>query len=160
AGPNGVPNGNAYPASANSFRYAINPPGRKAAANLLDSVLEVGSGELEGCPTRPCPQAISVDDPGIFVVNYRHEPVGLRVYDPNRTAPDGKPGMQANGLAGDLAYALGPTGGITQFPPHINRGGDMPGDPFTPMLRTYTGDNVRLRLHAGGHEEEHNVTLH
>jgi hypothetical protein len=28
------------------------------------------------------------------------------------------------------------------------------------MLRTYTGDNVRLRLHAGGHEEEHNVTLH
>lgn len=182
AGPNGVPNGNAYPATANSFRYAINPPGRKAAANLLDSVLEVGSGELEGCPTRPCPQAISVDDPGIFVVNYRHEPVGLRVYDPNRTAPDGKPGMQANGLAGDLAYALqtrtdraipalnlapsaitsatGPTGGITQFPPHINRGGDMPGDPFTPMLRTYTGDNVRLRLHAGGHEEEHNVTLH
>jgi hypothetical protein len=28
------------------------------------------------------------------------------------------------------------------------------------MLRTYTGDNVRLRVHAGGHEEEHNVTLH
>lgn len=90
--------------------------------------------------------------------------------------------MQADGLAGDLSYALqsrtdraipamnmapsaitsavGPTGGTTLFPPHINKAGSEPGDPFTPMLRTYSGDNVRLRLHAGGHEEEHNVTLH
>ncbi len=106
----------------------------------------------------------------------------LRVYDPNKVGPDGKRGMQADGLGGDLAYAMqsrtdraipamnlapnlitsatGPTGGTTLFPPHINQGGAEPGDPFTPMLRTYTGDNVRLRVHAGGHEEEHNVTLH
>src|SRR5690606_34679626 len=118
----------------------------------------------------------------IFVVNYRHEPLGLRVYDPQRMAPDGKPGMQADGLAGDLSHALqsrtdraipalnlapsaitsavGPTGGTTLFPPPINSAGDLPGDPFTPILRTYSGDNVRLRLNAGGHEEEHNVTLH
>ena len=182
AGPNGVPNPQAFPATADSFRYAINPPVRNNASTLLEGVVEVQGGQVPGCPTRPCPQAISVDDPGMFVVNYRNEPLALRVYDPNKVGPDGKRGMQADGLGGDLAYAMqsrtdraipamnlapnlvtaatGPTGGTTLFPPHINRGGAEPGDPFTPMLRTYTGDNVRLRVHAGGHEEEHNVTLH
>ena len=182
AGPNGIPNAQAYPASADSFRYAINPPVRQKASNLLESVVESRGGLTPGCPSRPCPQAISVDDPGMFVVNYRNEPLALRVFDPNKVAPDGKRGMQADGLAGDLAFAMqtrtdraiaamnlspaaitqavGPTGGITQFPPHINKAGAEPGDPFTPMLRTYSGDNVRLRMHAGGHEEEHNVTLH
>ncbi|WP_409280957.1 manganese-oxidizing multicopper oxidase MnxG [Pseudomonas defluvii] len=182
AGPDGIPNAQAFPATADSFRYAINPPVRKAAASLLEAVAEARGGLLPGCPSRPCPQAISVDDPGMFVVNYRNEPLALRVFDPNRIGPDGKRGMQADGLAGDLAYgmqsrtdraipamnlapsavtsAVGPTGGTTLFPPHINKGGSEPGDPFTPMLRTYSGDNVRLRMHAGGHEEEHNVTLH
>ncbi|MCU0074958.1 hypothetical protein N8H71_25470 [Pseudomonas koreensis] len=182
AGPNGVPNPQAFPATADSFRYAINPPVRNNASSLLEGVLEVQGGQVPGCPNRPCPQAISVDDPGMFVVNYRNEPLALRVYDPNKVGPDGKRGMQADGLGGDLAYAMqsrtdraipamnlapnlvtaatGPTGGTTLFPPHINKGGSEPGDPFTPMLRTYTGDNVRLRVHAGGHEEEHNVTLH
>ncbi|WCM53335.1 hypothetical protein OH720_10070 [Pseudomonas sp. WJP1] len=181
AGPDGIPDADAFPATADSFRYAINPPARKTAANLLESVVEVASGQLLTCPSRPCPQAISASDPGIFVVNYRHEPLGLRIYDPNKMAPDGKRGMQADGLAGDLAHALqnrtdraipalnlapsaitaatGPTGGVTLLPKHINRG-DLPGDPFTPTLRTYTGDNVRLRVNAGGHEEEHNVTVH
>lgn len=181
AGPDGVPDAGAYPVSADSFRYAINPPGRADASNLLESVVEVAGGQPIGCTSRPCPQAISVDDPGIFVVNYRSEPVGLRIYDPAKLAPDGKPGMQADGLAGDLAYALqsrtdraipalnlapsainsasGPTGASTVFPPHVNLA-DQPGDPFTPLLRTYSGDNVRLRVNAGGHEEEHNVTLH
>lgn len=182
AGPDGRPDPAAYPVSANSFRYAINPPVRRDASRLLENSVELAGGQVPGCPTRPCPQAISAEDPGVFVVNYRHEPLGLRVYDPNRIAPDGKPGMQAAGLAGDLAHALqsrtdrripalnlapsavaqavGPTGGTTSFPPHINAAGDLPGDPFTPLLRTYTGDNVRLRVHAGGHEEEHNVTIH
>jgi hypothetical protein len=182
AGPDGIPNAQAFPATADSFRYAINPPVRKAAASLLEAVAEARGGLMPGCPSRPCPQAISVDDPGMFVVNYRNEPLALRVFDPNRIGPDGKRGMQADGLAGDLAYgmqsrtdraipamnlapsavtsAVGPTGGTTLFPPHINKGGSEPGDPFTPMLRTYSGDNVRLRMHAGGHEEEHNVTLH
>lgn len=182
AGPDGIPNPVAYPVTSETFRYAINPPVRKSAASLLDSVVEAAGGELEGCPNRPCPQAISADDPGIYVVNYRHEPLAMRIYDPERIAPDGKPGMQAAGLAGDLAFAmqsrtdraiaalnlapsqvlnaLGPTGANTSLPPHINRAGDQPGDPFTPMLRTYTGDNVRLRVIAGGHEEEHIVGLH
>ncbi|MNZ35350.1 hypothetical protein D3C78_527470 [compost metagenome] len=181
AGPDGVANPAAYPANADSFRYAINPPMRGGSGNLLDGGTDLAGGEMPGCPSRPCPQIIDGEDPGMFSVNYRNEPLGLRIYDPLKTGPDGKPGMQADGYAGDLAFALqsrtdrkidalnkrpseiaaatGPTGGVTLFPPHINKG-DMPGDPFTPMLRTYTGDNVRLRVHAGGYEETHNITLH
>ena len=42
----------------------------------------------------------------MLVVNYRNEPVGLRIFDPNKLGPDGKPGMQADGERGDLAFAL------------------------------------------------------
>jgi hypothetical protein len=192
AGPDGKPNPTAYPATADSFRFAINPPGRDEASQLFpDLMVAANGGRLPGCPQRPCPQAISGDDPGMFTVNYRNEPLALRVYDPNRTGPDGKPGMQAAGLAGDLAYAfqsrtdraianmnLAPSAittvagvsadGVanpphiseTTLPPHINVAGDMPGDPFTPMLRTYSGDKVRVRVQAGGDEEEHNITIH
>ncbi|MCY1508314.1 hypothetical protein D9M68_426170 [compost metagenome] len=181
AGPDGIPDRNAFPATSETFRYALNPPVRDQQGTLIDGVVELQGGLKPGCPQRPCPQVIDVESPGIFTVNFRNEPLGLRVYDPLKTGPDGKPGMQADGYAGDLAYALqsrtdrkidvlnkrpseiaaavGPTGGTTLFPPHINLG-DEPGDPFTPMLRAYTGDNVRLRVNAGGYEEEHNLTLH
>lgn len=183
AGPDGIPNPTAYPTSPDSFRYAINPPAKKTTTPIFpDLQLIVAGGGKPACPARPCPQAISADDPGMYVVNYRNEPVALRVYDPARIGPDGKPGMQADGDAGDLGFALqsrtdrkianfnlapsailqatGPTGGVTKFPPHINKGGDQPGDPFTPMMRTYAGDIVRVRVQAGGQEESHSVSIH
>ncbi|MGI9336270.1 MAG: hypothetical protein ACR2RL_24235, partial [Gammaproteobacteria bacterium] len=56
---------------------------------------------------RPCPEAISADDPGMYVVNYRNESLAARIYDPNRTdCPDGKRGCQAEGRSGDLAFAM------------------------------------------------------
>ncbi|MBI2276155.1 MAG: hypothetical protein HYU74_02245 [Dechloromonas sp.] len=184
AGPDGKPNPVAYPATADSFRYAINPPGREEAKPVFpDLLVASAAGRLAGCPQRPCPQAISGDDPGMYTVNYRNEPIALRVYDPSRSGPDGKPGMQAAGEAGDLAFAFqsrtdraipqmnapfsnqptvvtGPTGQTTTLPPHINVAGALPGDPFTPLLRTYSGDKVRIRAQAGGDEEEHNITIH
>ncbi|MCK9988263.1 MAG: manganese oxidase [Azoarcus sp.] len=183
AGPDGIPDPVKYPTGPDSFRFAINPPAKKTTLPIFPDMQRiVAGGEKVGCPVRPCPQAISADDPGMFVVNYRNEPVALRIYDPTKIGPDGKPGMQADGLAGDLAYALqsrtdrkiaafneapgairqatGPTGGITTFPPHINKAGDKPGDPFTPMLRTYAGDTVRVRVQAGGQEEAHSVSIH
>jgi len=36
----------------------------------------------------------------------------------------------------------------------------LPGDPFTPMIRSFAGDPVRVKMQAGGHEEEHNATIH
>jgi len=169
----------------NAFRCAINPPGIAQVNPVYpDLVLEASglSGEVAGCEERPCPMAIDAEDPGMFAVNYRNEPVGLRVYDPYLEGPDGKLGSQAAGKAGDLAFALQsrddrklfvdgkyvlnvqPQAGDsiygTKFPPPINTGHVGAGDPFTPMMRTYVGDLVRVKMQAGGDEEEHNATIH
>ena len=180
-----TPIGNAL---ANTFRCAINPPAREQIDPVFpDLVVEVAGGVSPFCPVRPCPQAISVQDPGMLVVNYRNEPVGLRVFDNRLPGPDGALGAQAAGRAGDLAFALQsridrkfkmpgttlgggfvmnvqpPTGATingTKFPPPINTWGPLPGDPFTPMMRVYAGDKVRVKIQAGGHEEEHNAMIH
>ena len=168
--------------TANAFRFAINPPARlqknPVFPDLTIEVANTANAPLNNfCPSRPCPEAISVQDPGVLVVNYRMEPVALRVFDPNKIGPDGQPGMQADGDRGDLAFALQtrvdraipelnvmPNGATvikgTRFPPHINVAGFTGGDPFTPMMRTYQGDTVRVKIQAGAHEEEHNATIH
>jgi len=192
AGPDGRPLPGATPldrftgvaAISDAFRYAINPPARQQIAPVYpDLVLEVASGGIPGCPARPCPQAIDVQDPGLFVVNYRAEPVALRVFDPAKPGPDGKPGAQADGLAGDLSFALASSltdskGVNTPLPrviPELNMtetqlgfwttplnspAAVAPNDPFTPMIRAYAGDIVKVKIQAGGHEEEHNASIH
>ena len=114
----------------------------------------------EICPNgqpRPCPEAISADDPGTYVVNFRNEPVGLRVYDPATQA-------QAAGEAGDLASAFRsiprPNMSTVADPYAPLTGGVGNDDPYTPMLRVYQGDKVRIRVQTGAHEEEHNFTLY
>jgi hypothetical protein len=198
--------------AANAFRCSINPPAREEIEDDLrlfpDLYEEIAGGVEIYCPTRPCPQAIDVEDPGMFVVNYRNEPVAMRVYDPNEEGPDGQLGTQAVGVAGDLAFALSgtdenaqpivrkfevcdfvastpppggpsltcPGGGFqvlniqpkagnsiygTIFPPPINEFQALKGhDPFTPMIRTMAGDRVRVKIQAGGDEEEHTATIH
>ena len=118
----------------------------------------------------------------MFVNNYRNEPIGLRVFDPNKIGPDGKPGMQADGIEGDLAFALasqvmdkaGNVTPITRKIAALNKTeaelgfwtktlnqptATIGGDPFTPMMRAYAGDTVRMKMQAGAHEEEHNATI-
>ncbi len=171
----------------NTFRSAINPGFRQevSAAGAFPDISLFPPFCPGGVP-RPCPEAITADDSGMLVVNYRNEPVGLRVYDPAALGPDGKPGRQAAGKAGDLAYALqsrtdrkiaamnvqptaatrlagfppqaSPTG--TRFPPPINAGGVLPGDPFTPMPRAYFGDRLRVKIQAGGQEHSHAASIH
>lgn len=149
-----------------SFRRAINPSFRQEAG-LPDVV--VFPPFCPGGVPRPCPEAISADDVGMLVVNYRNEPLGLRVYDPNKLGPDGKPGAQADGLKGDLAFALqtrtdraipqlSTQRGDTPYPPLTK---DVrPGDPFTPIPRTYSGDVIKVKIQAGSTEHEHNATIH
>lgn len=119
-------------------------------------------------PPRPCPEAISADDIGMMVVNYRNEPIGLRVYDPERLAGDGKKGNQANGFKGDMAFAmqtrtdraiadLNTQLGSTPYPALTN--GVLAGDPFTPIMRAYSGDAVKVKIQGGSHEHEHNATV-
>ncbi|MBI2217613.1 MAG: hypothetical protein HYU51_09980 [Candidatus Rokubacteria bacterium] len=165
AGPDGRPN--AVLPDANSFRDAINPSVREFANPVFPDVIRHAADCKDGTP-RPCPEAISADDPGFFVTNYRNEPVGWRVFDPNKIGPDGKPGTQADGQAGDLAFALQTRTdrkvpelntrlGNTPYPPLTADIG--PGDPFTPLMRSYAGDVIRIKSQAGGDEAEHNFAL-
>ena len=161
--------------TANSFRDAVNVSVKQQAAAPFPDLVVLPAICPNGRP-RPCPEAISADDPGYLVVNYRNEPVALRVYDPAKPGPDGKPGAQADGQRGDLAFALQsrtdraiaglnvqPAAGSsiagTIFPPPLNAGGVGAGDPYTPMIRSYFGDRVRVKVQAGGHEESHNVSI-
>lgn len=165
-----------------SFRQAIHPSVRKPANPEFPDIIAYeptcpGGHEglpgavydhTQGQPPRPCPEAISADDVGMMVVNYRNEPIAARVYDPNRPAADGKSGNQAEGYAGDLAYAfqtrtdrkipeLNTTLGNSPYPPLTD--GILAGDPFTPIMRAYSGDLVRVKIQAGSHEHEHNGSI-
>ncbi|MCP5364150.1 MAG: hypothetical protein H6905_02765 [Hyphomicrobiales bacterium] len=167
-------NGDVVPPTADSFRVAINPSFRQQASNSPGGVFPDIVRFPPTCPggePRPCPEAISADDVGTLVVNYRSEPVGLRVYDPNKQGPDGRNGTQADGLAGDLAYALQTR--TDRAIPELNTQfgfGDVytqplnsdvqPGDPFTPIVRGYSGDTVRVKIQSGATEHEHNATAH
>ncbi|NOT85594.1 MAG: hypothetical protein HOP02_12640 [Methylococcaceae bacterium] len=121
-------------------------------------------------PRRPAPEGISTKDPGTQLLNYRNEPIPLRVaaesaadsnsftqkhYDEElcRLAlldATGKknstvPSPAAKVCAGDMAYA---------FNSHVH------GDPATPLLRAYDGDRVQLRLIQGAQEENHIFNMH
>jgi hypothetical protein len=235
-GANGI--NNAFPVTAQSFRHAINPsfrqqaicqgPNCPAGGSPFPDIVrfpDVCPGSVAGAIVpRPCPEAINADDAGMLVVNYRNEPIGLRVFDPFALGPDGSPGTQRvddpvtllvnEALGGDLAFALatppllGPDastpiagqppaasfraipqmnvqpaagatlavglGGFyvpnkcpgctiipTAFPPPLNDPDALiEGDPYTPMIRAFPGDKVKVKIQAGAHEHEHNASLH
>ena len=135
----------------------VNPPGR----------VEVGLPFLVEPPAVPMPEGISADDVGTYSVNYRNEPIALRVRDPSQSDANGSNGVQAAGLAGDLAAAYDSS--ITRADPSFNvqpnfypplTADVQPGDPFTPLLRAYEGDKVQVRMLTGATEEGHNFTIH
>ncbi len=186
-----------------TFRKAINPSVRKPASGGITDIVEHspfcpgGDGPGSGIsgsvyastikPKRPCPEAISADDVGMMVVNYRNEPIAARVYDPDKLGPDGKSGMQGDGLGSDMAFALETrtdrkctpmnyADGNVPFPvsqlescvrdtdgtpntPYTKQTNAHLGDPFTPIMRAYSGDLVRVKVQAGSHEHEHNGSV-
>ena len=135
----------------------VNPPARNEPG--LPFLLE----PAEKCPfsgfTPPCPEAISAADVGTMSVNYRNEPVALRVRDPGTN-------KQAAGLAGDLSHvyrsnvlrADGRFNVQPNFYPPLSAD-VQPGDPFTPLLRAYEDDPVQIRILVGAHEEGHNFNV-
>ena len=89
-------------------------------------------------------------------VNYRNEPVALRVRDPGTN-------KQATGLAGDLSHVY--RSNVLRADRRFNvqpnfypplTADVQPGDPFTPLLRAYENDPVQIRILVGAHEEGHN----
>ncbi|HEX9260883.1 MAG TPA: Ig-like domain-containing protein, partial [Acidimicrobiales bacterium] len=142
------------------FPNAVNPSVRQIPApSPHETDLYFFPPDCPGGVPRPCPEAISAEDPGTYVVNYRNEPVGARVFD-RATA------TQAAGDAGDLAFAYAsiPRSNValnsqpTTYPALTADVG--PYDPYTPMMRAYMGDEVRIRIQVGAHEEEHTFTVH
>jgi hypothetical protein len=132
----------------------VNPPGRVEVG--LPFLLEPPVQCPGGVPA-PCPEAITADDPGTFAVNYRNEPIPLRIRNPLTNT-------QAAGDAGDLskvylstiqradaAFNVQPN-----FYPPLTAG-VQPKDPFTPLLRAYAKDKVQIRILVGAHEEGHNL---
>ena len=157
----------AQPGFPDIFAFEPTCPGGPGSHKLPGAVYDL-SGQPAPIPFRPCPEAISADDVGMMVVNYRNEPIGARVYDPKKVAADGKNGDQTAGFAGDLAFAmqtrtdrkipaLNTVLGTTPYPPLTF--GILQGDPFTPIMRAYAGDLVRVKIQAGAHEHEHNASI-
>lgn len=188
-------------ATPETFRKAVNPSLRKPASPNLPDIAEFShvcpggkeAPRLPGAvynaanaPVRPCPEAISADDVGMMVVNYRNEPVAARVYDPDRLAHDGKRGMQGAGFGSDMAFALQtrtdrrcqpmnyadgnvPFAAASSSPvcrtdgtpntPYVVQTGALAGDPFTPIMRAYAGDLIKVKVQAGSHEHEHNGSV-
>ena len=137
-------------------KNVINPPIINEVG--LPFIVENGMVCPGGVPA-PCPEAISAADPGTMSVNYRNEPVPLRVRNPStNTQATGAPGdlskvYKSNILRSDPAFNVQPT-----FYPALTKG-VMPGDPFTPLLRAYENDQVQIRILVGAHEETHNLTI-
>ena len=111
---------------------------------------------------KPFPEGISSSDPGTQLLNYRNEPIPLRIGTPSTN------GLltQKQDQAGDMANV---------FSSHVhgyqgNRGQDIfteplgkgrvSGDPATPLLRAYDGDRLQIRLIQGAQEENHVFTMH
>jgi hypothetical protein len=151
-------------------KRAINPPGKREVP-LPDQPLPgppfgfetrlVERPAREGCPNgdpAPCPEIISSADVGTYSVNYRNEPIPLRVRDPQTN-------KQVLGDQGDLSFVYK---SIPRVDPVLNGAGPYPPltpgvgpyDPFTPLLRANERDRVNVRILVGAHEEGHNFTVH
>ncbi|WP_437661010.1 multicopper oxidase domain-containing protein [Sorangium sp. So ce1182] len=88
------------------------------------------------------PEAISAADPGGQLINYRNEPIPLRIV--RRDCRTGRV-EQEPGEEGEM---------------HNVFSSAVHGDPFTPLLSAHEGDDVRVRLLQGAQEEQHVFTVH
>ncbi|HVE78353.1 MAG TPA: hypothetical protein VNA89_05810 [Gemmatimonadaceae bacterium] len=137
----------------------INPPAKKE----IGLPLLVEAAKI--CPNfdaPPCPELVSASDIGTMTVNYRNEPVALRIRDPQTN-------KQAAGDAGDLSWVFSSSAKITRADAAFNTqptwypklsSGVQPTDPYTPLMRAYEGDRVQMRMLIGGDEEGHNFSFH
>ena len=114
-------------------------------------------------PAQPRPESISAGDPGTQLLNYRNEPIPLRIA---KAGPDGTL-SQDSGDRGDMANVFSSETHKNDFPTSKLQfskdaeppGVRLPGDPGTPLLSAYEGDTVQLRLVQGAQEENHVFTM-
>jgi hypothetical protein len=117
------------------------------------------------------PQLISSGGKGTYSVNYRNEPIPLRVSNN---------GTQPTNLGGNLAYAFSssltrsdasfntqPVGGSLidtnttfKYPVQPIAAGMNPTDPYTPLFRAYENDKIQVRTLVGAHVTSHFFNIH
>lgn len=114
----------------------VNPPNRVEHAPPFI----VGSPDIDNPERFPFPEATSAADPGTQLINYRQEPIPLRIGH-----KVGGQFQQKPGDAGNLAFAFSSV---------------IHGDPFTPLLKAYPGDRIQIRLLQGAQEEQHVINIH
>lgn len=128
-------------------------------------------------PWPPQPLLVTDFGAGMISMNYRGEPLPMRVFKPKSVNPNAAP--DAGDLSSafrsiprfDAAYSNQPTPGAQidpecsgvscfKFPLQPIAQGMSPTDPYTPMLQAYEGDKVQIRLLAGAHTSMHDYTMH
>ncbi len=114
-----------------AFDRPVNPP------NAMEVALPIAVAHAAA----PAPEVISSRDPGSMLINYRNEPLPLRLAE---RKPDG-------------TFTLRP--GDKGRMHHVFRTA-FHGDPFTPILAMYQNDRVRIRLLQGAQEEQHIFSMH
>lgn len=116
---------------------ATHPDHREYAMAVADFAIVY---RPDGTPVNapPAPEVISAADPGTFLVNYKHEPIPLRI------SPNGALPLHAD-ARGDMANL---------FSSRVH------GDPFTPVFKGYEGDLTQFRIVQGAHEEQHAINVH
>lgn len=158
------------------------PPAWLATIRDHDVVkLEKEVTHLRGAYGKPIapprrPESISVDHHDPYLINYKNEPLALRVgttrdgggrlaglrscIDANAADRDKDRSIrfQRSGEDGDMANVFltlkGGTGGPGQDSRQI-----MHGDPCTPVLDAFAGERVQVRLIQGAQEVQHAFTL-
>ncbi|WP_437594947.1 copper oxidase [Sorangium sp. So ce1000] len=90
----------------------------------------------------PTPDAISWRDAGSGLINYRNEPIPLRI-------------AERNCGTGVVTQKSGDAGAM-----HNVFSSRVHGDPSTPLLRAYEGDRTLIRLIQGAQAEQHVFTVH
>ncbi|WP_223762015.1 copper oxidase [Corallococcus sp. AS-1-6] len=88
------------------------------------------------------PEAISAADPGGMMINYRNEPIPVRIS--SRSTRCGTRKLLAT-KAGEMSNVFR---------------SDIHGDPYTPLMAGYEGDRIKIRLVQGSQEEQHSFSLH
>ena len=128
-------------------------------------------------PFPPQPLLVSDFGAGMISMNYRGEPLPMRVFKPQ--TPNPKAAQDAADLSSafrsierlDRAYSTQPTPGARidpgcsgsscfTFPVRPISSAMGATDPYTPLLHAYEGDKVQVRLLAGAHTSMHDFTMH
>jgi manganese oxidase len=152
--------------------HAIGAPGNPLAGSPSCTI-----------PSGPTPELVTNLVPtGTYSVNYRNEPLSLRLSSATPTLP---PGLHPSANATDLSFAFASLGADgnpllrkdAQFNVQPTLGQKIapafnnfvypgpftaaqPTDPYTPLLRAYAGDQVQVRTLVGAHLSPHFFNFH